>query len=51
MKNAYDLNRLGVGYNQRCPKCRLEIDKRSTPYEPVGFKKYCKCKYNRKIQL
>lgn len=42
--NPYDLNRLGVGFNQPCPKCGLPIDKRIIPYEPIGFVKYCKCK-------
>ena len=41
--NAYDLSQLGMGYNQPCPKCGLEIDRRSSPYEAQGFKKYCKC--------
>jgi hypothetical protein len=42
--NPYDLNRLGMGFNQPCPKCGLEIDRRASPYEPIGFKNYCKCK-------
>jgi len=43
-KSAYDLNQLGMGYNQPCPTCGKEIDKRSSPYEPTGFNDYCKCK-------
>lgn len=42
--NPYNLNRLGVGFNQPCPKCGLEIDRRTSPYEPVGFVKYCSCR-------
>ena len=42
--NPYDLNQLGMGFNQPCPKCGLEIDRRASPYEPIGFKNYCKCK-------
>jgi len=42
-RNPYDLNELGIGYNQPCPKCGLPIDKRSSPYEPVGFIRYCNC--------
>lgn len=42
--NPYDLNRLGMGFNQPCPKCGLQIDRRSSSYEPIGFVKYCKCK-------
>ena len=42
--NPYDLGQLGMGFNQPCPKCGLEIDRRASPYEPVGFKKYCRCK-------
>jgi hypothetical protein len=41
--NPYDLNQLGMGYNQPCPRCGLEIDRRSSSYEPVGFKKFCCC--------
>jgi len=44
--NPYDLSRVGMGFNQPCPKCGLEIDRRASPYEPVGFKKYCRCKRN-----
>ena len=43
--NPYDLNRLGVGFNQPCFKCELKIDRRSSPYQPIGFKKYCKCNH------
>lgn len=42
--NPYDLGQLGMGFNQPCPKCGLEIDRRASSYEPVGFKNYCKCK-------
>ena len=42
--NPYDLNRLGMGFNQPCPKCGLQVDRRASPYEPVGFIKYCMCK-------
>jgi hypothetical protein len=42
--NPYDLNRLGMGFNQPCPRCGLQIDRRASPYEPVGFIKYCMCK-------
>jgi len=44
IENPYDLSRLGVGFNQPCPKCGLEIDRRASPYEPIGFTNYCKCK-------
>lgn len=44
--NPYDLNQLGMGFNQPCSKCGLEIDRRASPYEPVGFNNYCKCKRN-----
>jgi hypothetical protein len=43
-RNPYDLGQLGMGFNQPCPKCGLEIDRRASPYEPVGFKNYCRCK-------
>ena len=46
--SPYDLNRIGVGYNQRCQKCGLAVDKRTSPYEPVGFVNYCKCKKRKK---
>ncbi len=46
--NPYNLNRLGVGYNQPCPKCGLPIDRRTSPYEPVGFIKYCRCRRKNK---
>ena len=42
-RNPYDLNRLGVGFNQPCKKCGKEIDRRSSPYEPTGMIDYCKC--------
>lgn len=42
--NPYDLSRLGMGFNQPCPKCGLEVDRRASPYEPVGFIRYCRCK-------
>ena len=45
-QNPYDLNQLGMGYNQPCPKCGKEIDRRSSPYEPTGFIDYCNCKKN-----
>jgi hypothetical protein len=41
--NPYDLSQLGMGLNQPCPRCGLEIDRRSSPYEPIGFKKFCSC--------
>ena len=47
MNNPYDLSQLGMGFNQPCKRCGLEIDRRSSPYEPIGFKKYCKCKRRR----
>ena len=40
--NPYDLNEVG-GLNQICPKCGLKLDNRKSPYEPTGFRKYCKC--------
>ena len=43
MGGAYDLSRLGMGFNQPCPRCGLEVDRRSSPYEPIGAKRYCKC--------
>ena len=42
--NPYDLNSLGTGFNQPCQKCGLEIDKRTSSYQPIGVKNYCKCK-------
>ena len=42
--NPYDLSQLGMGFNQPCPKCGLQIDRRASPYEPVGFINYCRCK-------
>lgn len=42
--NPYDLSQLGMGFNQPCPKCGLQIDRRASPYEPIGFIKFCKCK-------
>ena len=41
--NPYDLNNVGIGYNQPCKKCGKVIDKTSG-YEPIGYTKYCKCK-------
>lgn len=46
--NPYDLNRLGIGFNQPCSKCSLPIDRRTSPYETIGFIKYCKCNIKRK---
>lgn len=43
-RNPYDLGQLGMGFNQPCPKCGLEIDRRSSAYEPIGFVNYCRCK-------
>jgi len=43
-ENPYDLSSGFKGFNQPCPKCGLPIDRRASPYEPVGFVKYCKCK-------
>lgn len=48
-KNPYDLSRLGMGFNQPCPKCGKEIDKRTSPYEPIGMIKYCKCRRNERL--
>jgi hypothetical protein len=47
-KSPYDLNQLGVGFNQPCSKCGLAINRCDTPYETKGFKKICKCNYDRK---
>jgi hypothetical protein len=43
-ENPYDLSDGFKGFNQPCPKCGLQIDRRASPYEPVGFINYCKCK-------
>ena len=43
-QSPYDLSQLGMGYNQPCPKCGKEIDRRASPYEPIGFKDYCNCR-------
>lgn len=41
--NPYDCSQLGMGANQPCPRCGRAIDRRSSPYEPVGFIQYCYC--------
>lgn len=41
--NPYDLSGIGKGFNQPCPRCGLEIDRRVSCYEPIGFKQYCNC--------
>lgn len=41
--SPYDLNQLGMGYNQPCPRCGKAIDRKASSYEPVGFVDYCKC--------
>jgi hypothetical protein len=41
--NPYDLGQLGMGYNQPCPRCGKGIDRRSSPYESIGFIDYCRC--------
>jgi hypothetical protein len=42
--NPYDLSQVGMGFNQPCPRCGLQIDRRTSPYEPIGFINYCRCK-------
>ena len=41
--NPYDLSQVGMGFNQPCSKCGLPIDRRASPYEPIGFIRYCRC--------
>ena len=48
MGNPYDLIRLGMGFNQPCRRCGKEIDRRSSPYEPIGMIDYCKCNRKRR---
>lgn len=41
--SPYDLSQLGMGFNQPCPRCGLEVDRRSSSYEPIGLKNFCSC--------
>jgi hypothetical protein len=43
-RNAYDLLQGFKGFNRPCPKCGKQIDRRSSPYEPIGFIEYCTCR-------
>lgn len=43
IRSGYDLNRLGVGFNQPCKRCGLGKDRRTSGYEPIGFQNFCKC--------
>lgn len=48
-KNSpYDLNQLGVGFNQPCPRCGFRVRGRITPYQTIGFNKFCKCNHVKK---
>jgi ssDNA-binding Zn-finger/Zn-ribbon topoisomerase 1 len=46
-ENPYDLNDGFKGFNVPCPKCGKKIDRRSSPYEPIGCVDYCKCRKTR----
>lgn len=41
--SPYDLSQGFKGFNRPCPRCGKQVDKRSSPYEPIGFIEYCMC--------
>ena len=41
--NPYDCSRLGCGFNQPCPRCGKQIDRRTSAYEAIGAIDYCTC--------
>lgn len=45
--NPYDASALGHGFNKPCPKCGKQVDRRQSPYEPIGFIDYCTCDRNK----
>jgi hypothetical protein len=42
--SPYDLSRVGMGFNQPCPRCGLPKNRKASSYEPIGFINYCNCK-------